>query len=88
MAYLLEKINEIDLNSARDIIVAQLEKKKMFRTLTSKLNKAIDVPFVGEKKEAAAIKAILREVISALKDLDLADNDDEEETEEDKKKQA
>ena len=66
------------------------EKKKMFRMLTSKLNEAIDVPFVGEKKEAAAIKAILREVIAALKDLDLVndDNDEDENAEEDKEKQS
>ena len=85
MAYLLEKV---DLDVARDMIVAQLEKKNFFKLVVEKLNDAVDVPFVGEKKEKAAIKGIVREFISALKNVDFADFADDGEDSEDEEPQV
>ena len=73
MAHLLDKMMDMDM--ARDLIVAKFEDDKFLKKFVKKLNDSVDVPMIGEGTERKVIKGIVLAVVSALKDLDL---DDEE----------
>jgi len=65
----------MDIDMARDLIVAKFEDEKFLKKFVKQLNDSVDVPMIGEGTERKVIKGIVLAIVNALKDLDL---DDEE----------
>jgi hypothetical protein len=73
MAHLLDKMMDMDM--ARDLIVAKFEEEKFLKKFVKQLNDAVDVPMIGEGTERKVIKGIVVAIVNALKDLDLSDEE-------------
>lgn len=55
-------------------LVELLEKKDFKKNLIKEINDDVNIPLINEKTEAKVMEAIYKQIIKALKNVDLTEN--------------